>query len=73
MTIAKQTDFGGFCMSNASGCDSCSNYEYDEECEYYTCAVNLDEDEMGKFLANTFQTCPYYQTDDEYKIVRKQI
>ena len=60
-------------MSNTSACDSCSNYEYDEDCEYYACAVNLDEDEMEKFLSDVFQNCPYYQNDDEYKIVRKQI
>ena len=30
-----------------TNCDSCTNYVYDEEYEYYVCEVNLDEDEMG--------------------------
>ena len=29
-----------------SNCESCMNYEYDEEYEYYVCTKNLDEDEM---------------------------
>ena len=29
-----------------SNCDVCINYVYDEDCECYTCAIDLDEDEM---------------------------
>ena len=29
-------------------CDTCENYVYDEEYEYYVCEVNLDEDEIIK-------------------------
>jgi hypothetical protein len=54
-------------------CEMCGNYVYDEEYECYECQVNLDEDEMARFLSDTFYECPYYQTNDEYKIVRKQI
>ena len=53
-------------------CDTCVNYVYDEDYECYVCLVNLDEDEMARFLSTSYQSCPYYQTDDEYKIVRKQ-
>ena len=56
-----------------SSCDSCMYYEYDEDYECYVCGVNLDEDEMAAFLSNQRFVCPYYQTDDEYKIVRKQM
>ena len=56
-----------------ANCESCSNYVYDEEYGYYTCDVDLDEDEMGRFMTNTFQNCPYFQMNDEYKIVRKQM
>ena len=59
--------------SQASSCETCSNYVYDEEYGYYTCDVDLDEDEMGRFMTNTFQNCPYFQMNDEYKIVRKQM
>ena len=33
---------------------------------------DLDEDEMEKFLTDTFRDCPYYLLYDEYAIVRKQ-
>ena len=54
-------------------CDECANYSYDEEYGYYICEADLDEDEMVKFLSGSFRTCPYYQSNDEYKIVRKQM
>ncbi|SKB64903.1 hypothetical protein SAMN06296386_103159 [Lachnospiraceae bacterium] len=56
-----------------SCCDSCVNYVYDEEEEYYTCEVNLDQDEMYKFLSGTNFSCPYYSADDEYAVVRHQL
>lgn len=57
----------------ASNCEYCSNYIYDEEYGYYSCDVDLDEDEMSRFMSNTFRNCPYFQMNDEYKIVRKQM
>lgn len=54
-------------------CDTCGNYVYDEEYECYICEASLDEDEMAAFLENRHFVCPYYQTDDEYRIVRKQM
>lgn len=56
-----------------SSCDSCVNYVYDEDYEYYYCMVNLDEDEMYRFLSGNQRECPYYQNDDEYAVVRHQI
>ena len=38
----------------------------------YFCDISLDEDEMEKFLTDTFRDCPYYLLYDEYAIVRKQ-
>ena len=54
-------------------CDDCMNYEYDEEYECYTCMMELDEDEMSRFLSGNYRGCPYYQQGDEYKIVRHQM
>ncbi len=54
-------------------CDTCGNYIYDEEYGYYVCEADLDEDEMAAFLSSRSFQCPYYQTDDEYRIVRKQM
>ena len=52
-------------------CECCGNYVYDEENEYYVCEVDLDEDDMVRFLKGDVRACPYYQSDDEYKIVRQ--
>jgi hypothetical protein len=60
-------------MKAGDNCECCINYLYNEEYDYYECQVNLDEDEMGKFLRNSFDDCPYFRLDDEYKTVRKQI
>lgn len=61
-------------MKQESGsCESCVNYVYDEEYEYYECLVNLDEDDMYRFLAGSVSSCPYYKRDDEYAVVRKQM
>ena len=68
MTMSK-----GKNTKSSSCCDTCSNYVYDEHYEYYTCEMNLDEDEMYRFIKGDFRDCPYYQFGDEYTIVRKQI
>lgn len=59
-------------MSVVGDCDSCNFYSYDEEYECYMCDVNMDEDELVRFLADERVQCPYYQSGDEYRIVRKQ-
>ena len=56
-----------------SSCDLCMNYTYDEDYECYTCEVDLDEDEMARFMQDSYYDCPYFQMGDEYKIVRKQM
>lgn len=56
----------------ATNCDECTNYVYDEECDCYVCLVNLDEDEMYRFISGTNYNCPYYDPDDEYFLARKQ-
>ena len=57
----------------SAGCEYCSNYSYDEDYGYYVCDVDLDEDEMVRFMTSTYFDCPYFRMDDEYKIVRKQM
>lgn len=47
-------------------------FVYDEYFEQYTCEINLDEDEMMRFISGNYIDCPYYATNDDYKIVRKQ-
>ena len=60
-------------MATQTNCDYCAHYVYDEYYDYYSCQMNLDEDEMARFLRYSFDNCPYFQLYDEYKIVRKQI
>lgn len=56
-----------------TGCESCTFYVYDQEYEYYVCEADLDEDEMSAFLRGADFSCPFYQLDDEYRVVRKQM
>ena len=54
-------------MSTATSCDTCRNYVYDEDYEYYVCEMDLDEDKMcAFFLTSSVQSCPYYQLDNGY-------
>ena len=54
-------------------CEQCNNYVYDEDYECYTCEMDLDEDEMARFLEDEYRDCPYYVPGDEYLVVRKQM
>ena len=56
-----------------TSCDSCSNYQYDEDYDGYVCMVDMDEDDTGRFLSGGNFHCPFYQLDNEYLIVRKQM
>ena len=56
-----------------TNCEYCMNYVFDDEWDCYICDVNLDEDEMVRFLSDSYHDCPYFQLNDEYKIVRKQM
>ena len=57
----------------AGNCEECVYYDYDEEEDQFYCTVDLDEDEMLKFLSSTFDACPYYRSGDEYSVVRHQM
>ena len=51
-------------MAEQGTCDTCVNFVYDEDYEYYVC---------DRFLTGNTNSCPYYQLYDEYKIVRHQM
>ena len=53
-------------------CENCANYIYDAEYDEYCCDINLDGDEMMRFLTDKTSECPYFNFYDEYKIVNKQ-
>lgn len=60
-------------MTGKTNCECCGNYFYDEEYNCYVCDMDLDEDEMARFLTGVFDHCPYFQYNDEYRIVRRQM
>lgn len=56
----------------SSQCEYCAYYVYDEFDGGYSCQINLDEDEMYRFMSSSNDSCPYFRLDDEYAVVRKQ-
>ena len=56
-----------------TSCDFCAYNEYDEEDECYYCSVNMDEDDMARFVQSSYKYCPYYKSGDEYQVVRHQM
>lgn len=60
-------------MSGDKRCESCNNYVYDEEYQSYECESYFDEDELSRLLEHSHYQCPHYQSNDDYRIVRKQI
>ena len=58
---------------SSGDCNSCSFYVYDEDYEDYMYQVNMDEDDVVRLMSDESYDCPYYQLDDEYRIVRKQM
>ena len=47
----------------AGNCEECVYYDYDEEEDQFYCTVDLDEDEMERFL---------YRRGDDYETARRQ-
>ena len=58
--------------SRAGSCYFCSHYVYDEEDGCYVCMVQLDEDEMERFLRGVNSDCPFYRRGDDYETARRQ-
>ena len=45
-------------------CEQCSYYIYDEEYDDYFCSVNLDEDEMERYMSQSTENCHYFSLYD---------
>jgi hypothetical protein len=60
-------------MASQYSCDYCNNLVFDDELEEYVCDVNMDEDDYARLLNSKYKQCPYYQSNDEYKVVRHQM
>lgn len=59
-------------MSGSDRCEECAYYDYDDEEEYYYCTLDLDQDEMERFLRGNTAGCPYYRFCPDYYLTRKQ-
>ncbi len=57
---------------NENECDTCWYYDYDEEYDAYFCRMDLDEDEVFRFLSAPQSRCPYYRQGDDYTLARRQ-
>jgi len=54
-------------------CETCAFWEYDEDCETYSCSVDMDEDDCARLMLGERKVCPFYRNGDEYAVVRHQI
>ena len=53
-------------------CETCWNYDYDEEYDEYYCLMDLDEDEVYRIFHTPQNRCPYYRQGDDYSLARRQ-
>ena len=53
-------------------CETCWHYDYDEEYEEYFCTMDLDEDEVYRYLVASQSRCPFYRQGDDYTLARRQ-
>lgn len=60
-------------MDAKNCCEYCMYYNYNEDYEYYECEINLDEDEMMRFLSESQKQCSHFKMGNEYAIVKKQM
>jgi hypothetical protein len=59
-------------VKGRSNCEECINYDYDAETDSFWCAMDLDEDEMERFLRSSAEACPFYRRNDDYGTARRQ-
>ena len=59
-------------MAGKTSCEFCAYYNYNEYYGCYECEVNLDEDDLARFMSSTIDNCAYFRFSDDYKIVEKQ-
>lgn len=58
---------------SGNSCEFCNNYVFDEDDETYYCVVDMDEDDYYRILSGNYSSCPYYQSNNEYEVVKKQM
>ena len=55
-----------------TNCDECAFYVFNDDFECYQCEINMDEDEMYRFMNASDYACPYFRAEDDYFLARKQ-
>lgn len=55
-----------------TNCDECAFYVYNDDFECYQCEINMDEDEIYRFMSASDYACPYFRAEDDYFLARKQ-
>ena len=55
-----------------TNCEMCVYFDTDPDTGEEYCSVNLDEDEMERFLRGATARCPFYRRGDDYTTARKQ-
>lgn len=55
-----------------TNCDECAFYVFNDDFECYQCEINMDEDEMYRFMSASDYACPYFRAEDDYFLARKQ-
>ena len=53
-------------------CETCWNYDYDEEYDEYCCMMDMDEDEVYRYLISRQTRCFFYRQGDDYTLSRRQ-
>lgn len=53
-------------------CVECVHFDYDEETDSNFCNMDLDEDEMERFLRADARACPFYRRGGDYETARRQ-
>ena len=54
-------------------CEDCIHLAFDELTGDEFCEMDLDEDEMYRFLSGTFDSCPFYRGGSgDYFLSKKQ-
>ena len=54
-------------------CDECNNFQYDDEDECYYCVADMDEDDVYRLTQRQYKSCPFFCSNNEYEVVKKQI
>ena len=60
-------------VAESTSCDTCTYFVYDEDCDGYVCLADMDEDDYIRLVSGHYPSCPYYQSNNEYEVVRKQM